>query len=102
MDGASVNPKLFRDLHDRQSLLKKDRDLAGLVLMRQRPGSAKGTMFITLEDETGIGTLLVWLSVANTSGSAATSNGRRTEVYEDPGGETFGRYTKITAPVITV
>jgi len=34
--------------------------LAGLVLMRQRPGSAKGTMFITLEDETGIANLIVW------------------------------------------
>ena len=33
--------------------------LAGLVLMRQKPGSAKGTMFITLEDETGIANLIV-------------------------------------------
>ena len=28
-------------------------EVAGLVLVRQRPGSAKGVMFITLEDETG-------------------------------------------------
>ncbi|WP_375465325.1 error-prone DNA polymerase [uncultured Methylobacterium sp.] len=34
--------------------------VAGLVLMRQKPGSAKGTMFITLEDETGIANLIVW------------------------------------------
>ncbi|MCG6111276.1 MAG: error-prone DNA polymerase [Paracoccus sp.] len=34
--------------------------VAGIVLMRQRPGSAKGTMFITLEDETGIANLIVW------------------------------------------
>lgn len=33
--------------------------VAGLVLMRQRPGSAKGTMFLTLEDETGIANLIV-------------------------------------------
>ncbi len=33
---------------------------AGLVLVRQRPGSAKGVMFITLEDETGIANLVVW------------------------------------------
>ncbi|MFD0937117.1 OB-fold nucleic acid binding domain-containing protein, partial [Methylobacterium trifolii] len=37
--------------------------LAGLVLMRQKPGSAKGTMFITLEDETGIANLIVWPAV---------------------------------------
>jgi error-prone DNA polymerase len=36
---------------------------AGLVLVRQRPGSAKGVMFITLEDETGIGNLVVWPQV---------------------------------------
>lgn len=35
-------------------------DLAGIVLVRQRPGSAKGVMFITLEDETGISNLVVW------------------------------------------
>ena len=34
--------------------------VAGLVLVRQRPGSAKGVMFITLEDETGIANLLIW------------------------------------------
>jgi error-prone DNA polymerase len=34
--------------------------LAGLVTVRQRPGSAKGTMFITIEDETGIANLILW------------------------------------------
>ena len=34
--------------------------VAGLVLVRQRPGSAKGVMFITLEDETGIANLVLW------------------------------------------
>jgi error-prone DNA polymerase len=34
--------------------------LAGLVLVRQRPGSAKGVIFVTLEDETGIANLVVW------------------------------------------
>ena len=38
-------------------------EVAGLVLVRQRPGSAKGTMFITLEDETGIANLVVWPKV---------------------------------------
>ena len=35
----------------------------GLVTMRQRPGTAKGTMFITLEDETGVINVIVWTDV---------------------------------------
>ena len=35
-------------------------DLAGIVLVRQKPGSARGVMFITLEDETDIANLVVW------------------------------------------
>ncbi|MEM8569482.1 MAG: error-prone DNA polymerase [Pseudomonadota bacterium] len=34
--------------------------MAGLVLIRQRPGSAKGVCFITLEDETGVTNAVVW------------------------------------------
>jgi error-prone DNA polymerase len=41
-------------------------EAAGLVLVRQRPGSAKGVMFITLEDETGIANLVVWPKVFET------------------------------------
>ncbi len=40
--------------------------LAGLVLVRQRPGSAKGVCFITLEDETGVANLVVWPKVMAT------------------------------------
>lgn len=36
---------------------------AGVVLVRQRPGSAKGVVFITVEDETGIANIVVWPSV---------------------------------------
>ena len=36
---------------------------AGIVLVRQRPGSASGVCFITLEDETGIANLVVWPNV---------------------------------------
>ncbi|MCL6652943.1 error-prone DNA polymerase [Agrobacterium rubi] len=36
-------------------------ELAGLVLVRQRPGSAKGVIFMTLEDETGIANAVVWV-----------------------------------------
>jgi error-prone DNA polymerase len=34
--------------------------IAGLVLVRQRPGTAKGVIFMTLEDETGIANVIVW------------------------------------------
>ena len=34
--------------------------VAGLVLVRQRPGTAKGVIFMTLEDETDIANLIVW------------------------------------------
>jgi error-prone DNA polymerase len=34
--------------------------IAGITLVRQRPGSAKGVLFITLEDETGIANIVVW------------------------------------------
>ena len=37
--------------------------MAGLVLVRQRPGSAKGVCFITLEDEFGVANLVVWPKV---------------------------------------
>ena len=34
--------------------------MAGLVLVRQRPGTANGVIFITLEDETGVCNVIVW------------------------------------------
>lgn len=37
--------------------------IAGLVLVRQKPGSAKGVMYITLEDETGVANLVIWPSL---------------------------------------
>jgi error-prone DNA polymerase len=40
--------------------------VAGLVLVRQRPGSAKGVIFATLEDETGIANVVVWPQVFET------------------------------------
>ncbi len=38
--------------------------IAGLVLFRQRPATAKGTIFITIEDETGAANLIVWPKIA--------------------------------------
>ena len=37
--------------------------VAGLVLVRQRPGTAKGVIFLTLEDETGISNIVVWQKI---------------------------------------
>jgi error-prone DNA polymerase len=34
--------------------------IAGIVLIRQRPGSANGVVFVTIEDETGIANLILW------------------------------------------
>jgi DNA polymerase III alpha subunit len=40
--------------------------VAGLVLVRQRPGTAKGVIFVTLEDETGVANVVVWAKVYKT------------------------------------
>ncbi|HEX2802703.1 MAG TPA: OB-fold nucleic acid binding domain-containing protein, partial [Sphingomicrobium sp.] len=37
--------------------------IAGVVLIRQRPGTSKGVVFITIEDETGVANLVVWPKV---------------------------------------
>ena len=47
------------------SMLKKAKHLApicvaGLVILRQRPGTAKGVIFLTLEDETGYANIIIW------------------------------------------
>lgn len=38
-------------------------NVAGVVLMRQRPQTAKGVLFVTVEDETGILNLVVWPTI---------------------------------------
>ncbi|WP_435658316.1 error-prone DNA polymerase [Brucella pituitosa] len=37
--------------------------VAGIVTVRQRPGSAKGVVFLTIEDETGIANIVVWSKI---------------------------------------
>ncbi|MGI3185919.1 OB-fold nucleic acid binding domain-containing protein [Nioella aestuarii] len=37
--------------------------VAGLVLIRQRPGTANGVIFLTLEDETGACNVVVWRKI---------------------------------------
>lgn len=40
--------------------------VAGLVILRQRPGTAKGVIFLTLEDETGVVNIVIWRSLYET------------------------------------
>jgi error-prone DNA polymerase len=35
-------------------------EVAGVILVRQRPGSAKGVLFVTIEDETGVANGIIW------------------------------------------
>ena len=37
--------------------------VAGLVILRQRPGTAKGVIFLTLEDETGTINIVIWRTI---------------------------------------
>jgi error-prone DNA polymerase len=63
--GAMRNAEL-RDYPHPTLPRKRERDgdavvtVAGLVLVRQRPGTAKGVIFMTLEDETDIANIIVW------------------------------------------
>ena len=52
--GAVTHDTLVRRQPDRPVTV------AGLVLVRQRPGTASGVIFMTLEDETGIANIIVW------------------------------------------
>ncbi len=45
--------------------------VAGIVLVRQRPGTAKGITFVTLEDETGMANLIIRPDVWNRYRAAA-------------------------------
>ena len=47
--------------------------LAGIVLMRQRPGTSKGVVFLTVEDEHGVGNLVVFAAVADRDRQALLS-----------------------------
>ena len=49
--------------------------VAGLVLVRQRPATASGVVFVTLEDETGIVNLVIWPKVFERFRAAATHSG---------------------------
>ena len=52
---GAVQTQALRGMKDGQRVT-----VAGLVITRQRPGTAKGVVFVTLEDETGIANAVVW------------------------------------------
>jgi error-prone DNA polymerase len=63
--------------------------VAGLVVMRQQPATAKGTVFVTLEDETGSANLVVWKRVwarHRTAASGAVALLVEGQVQRGPGG----------------
>jgi error-prone DNA polymerase len=49
--------------------------IAGLVTTRQRPGSAKGVLFVTMEDETAVANLIVWPKIFENFRSVALRAG---------------------------
>jgi error-prone DNA polymerase len=61
--GLSARGILTSAQHWEKRLAGRRVAVAGLVLVRQRPGTAKGTIFLTLEDETGIVNVVVWPKV---------------------------------------
>jgi error-prone DNA polymerase len=65
---AFLRADLTRTRHITCEELQRTKDgryvtIAGLVLVRQRPGSAKGVMFITIEDEGANANLIIWPSL---------------------------------------
>ncbi|WP_051203044.1 error-prone DNA polymerase [Sediminimonas qiaohouensis] len=49
--------------HERLGHAKGRITVTGLVITRQRPGTASGVVFLTLEDETGVSNIVVWRKV---------------------------------------
>jgi error-prone DNA polymerase len=63
-----LREELRRQRIHRCSAIRMMRDghrltVAGMVLVRQKPGSAKGVMFMTIEDETDVANLVIWPSL---------------------------------------
>ena len=60
-----LRPMLFGlTPHDKLATVPPQRvSVCGLVITRQRPGTASGVIFLTLEDETGVSNVVVWPKV---------------------------------------
>ena len=62
-----LRPRLVRSTpNDRLTHLNGRVSITGLVITRQRPGTASGVIFLTLEDETGVANVIVWTRVYET------------------------------------
>lgn len=62
-----LRPRLAESMaHDRLAQAKGRVTVTGLVITRQRPGTASGVIFLTLEDETGVANIVVWKKVYET------------------------------------
>jgi error-prone DNA polymerase len=62
---AFLRPELDTRGHVRCGNLKQVKDgrkvtVAGIILIRQKPGSAKGVLFATIEDESGVANIIIW------------------------------------------
>ena len=58
---ALLRPRLPESLpHARLATARGRATVTGLVVTRQRPGTASGVVFLTLEDETGVVNVVVW------------------------------------------
>ena len=55
---VSLSHERLARIHDGQRVI-----VSGLVLVRQRPGTASGVIFMTLEDETWVANIIVWPKV---------------------------------------
>lgn len=59
-----LRPRLPESLpHERLDRATGRVTVTGLVITRQRPGTASGVIFLTLEDETGVSNVVVWSRV---------------------------------------
>ena len=65
---GAVEAAALRDMADGRRV-----SVGGLVLIRQRPGTAKGVVFVTLEDETGSANAVVWRDVFTANRRAVMS-----------------------------
>ena len=62
-----LHPRLPESLpNDRMTQAKSRVTVTGFLITRQRPGTASGVIFLTLEDETGTANIVVWKKVYET------------------------------------
>ncbi|KPP86004.1 MAG: error-prone DNA polymerase [Rhodobacteraceae bacterium HLUCCO07] len=62
-----LRPRLPESIpHERLAQARGRVTVTGLVITRQRPGTASGVIFLTLEDETGVANVMVWRKIYET------------------------------------